>query len=254
MFGQDIGCKFAKWKEIVVNQIYSKADDNVFRKPSSQGEIVNKRRRQARSVETRAKILEAATQEFAELGFDGATTRSIAQRANLRHALVLYHFETKTGLWQAVMEDIVFWFNDAFERRLAGLDGVEDPTKLRLLQADFIRMAAAHPELHWLMSHEAGRSGERLDWLMGSLIGGTFTLFCELITSSQKTGHYVQGNPYHLHYLFLGAAARIFMLAAEAERVIGRSPFEPEFVEEHVRLCAELFFREPDAGSKRKRG
>ncbi|HKR89909.1 MAG TPA: TetR family transcriptional regulator [Phenylobacterium sp.] len=220
--------------------------------PEPEGELVNKRRRQARSVETRAKILKAATQEFAEVGFEGATTRSIAHRANLRHALVLYHFETKTGLWQAVMRDIVFWFNDAFERRLAGLEGVEDPVKLRLLQADFIRMAAAHPELHWLMSHEAGRTGERLDWLMGSLVGGTFTLFGELIANVQKTGHYVQGNPYHLHYLFLGAAARIFMLAAEAERFIGRSPFEPEFVEEHVRLCAELFFREPADPVKRR--
>ena len=217
-------------------------------------EVVNKRRRQARSLETRAKILKAATQEFAEVGFDGATTRSIAHRADLRHALVIYHFETKLGLWQAVMKDVVFWFNDAFERRLAGLDGVEDPVKLRLLQADFIRMAAEHPELHWLMSHEAGRSGERLDWLMGSLVGGTFTLFGELIASTQKTGHYVRGNPYHLHYLFLGAAARIFMLAAEAERFIGKSPFEPDFVEEHVRLCAELFFRDPTNPTKRRGG
>ena len=222
------------------------------RKKTVTGEIVNKRRRQARSADTRAKILEAATKEFAERGFDGATTRSIAQRGNLRHALVIYHFETKTGLWKAVMQDIISGFNDMFEQRLAGLDGVDDVVKLRLLQADFVRMAAAHPELHWLMSHEAGRGGERLDWLMDSLTGTANAIFVDLIASAQRSGHYIQGNPWHLHYIFLGASARIFMLAAEAERFMGHSPFKPHFVKEHVRLCSELFFREPGVPVKRK--
>jgi TetR/AcrR family transcriptional regulator len=210
-------------------------------------EMVNVRRRQSRSAETRAKILEGATQEFAELGFNGATTRSIAQRSGVRHALVIYHFETKLGAWQAVMRKTIAWFEEAFQKRLKGLDGVDDVTTLKLLQADFIRMAAVHPELHWLMSHEAGHGGERLDWLLDNLLGGTGGMLTTLIAAVQKQGCYVEGNPYHLYYAFLGAAARIFMLAAEAEKFIGRSPFDPEFVEDHIRLCHALFFREPPA-------
>jgi TetR/AcrR family transcriptional regulator len=222
--------------------------------PEGDGAVVNVRRRQARALETRTKILEAATREFAERGFDGATTRSIASRADVRHALVIYHFETKASIWQAVMRDTVAWFQRAFETRLAGLEGVDDVTKLRLLQEDFIRLGATHPELHWLMSHEAGHSGERLDWLLENLLGNTFTLFTSLIVAAQKAGRYVEGDPYHLHYLFLGAAARIFMLAAEAEKFVGTSPFESAFVAEHVRLCHLLFFRDPpSAAAPRKR-
>lgn len=208
-------------------------------------EIVQVRRRQGRSIEKRARILTAAAQEFAHKGFDGATTRSIAQRAKMRHALVIYHFESKLGIWQAVMRDVFHWFNDAFIARMDGLEGVEDVVKLRLLQADFIRLAAKHPELHWLMSHEAGHGGERLEWLLENLVSDSFAMFRALIASAQKAGCYVKGDPDHLHYLFLGAAARIFMLSSEVKHVMGRSPFDADFVEEHIRVCQELFFRNP---------
>lgn len=206
-------------------------------------EIVHVRRRQSRSIEKRARILAAAAQEFADRGFDGATTRSIADRAEVRHALVIYHFETKLGIWQAVMRDVFHWFKDAFAERIESLTGLDDVIRLQSLQADFIRLAARHPEFHWLMSHEAGHGGERLDWLLENLLQDSFEMFRTLIRNVQAMGRYVQGDPDHLHYLFIGAAARIFMLSSEVKLVIGRSPFEPDFVEEHIRLCQELFFR-----------
>ncbi|PZQ22636.1 MAG: hypothetical protein DI569_07880 [Sphingopyxis macrogoltabida] len=213
------------------------------------GAIVNVRKRQARSAETRTNILAAATQEFAELGFNGATTRSIAQRANVQHNLVIYHFETKIGIWQAVMRHAIGWYHRAFEERIEGLRGVDPVTTLRLLQIDFVRMAAEHPELHWLMSHEAGQRGERIEWIVANLLGGSFNKWRDLIVAAQEAGAYVKGDPYHLHYLFIGAAGRIFMLSAEVEKIIGRSPFDPDFVEEHVQIVQDLFFRDPPAST-----
>jgi AcrR family transcriptional regulator len=218
---------------------------------SEAGDIVNVRKRQARSSETRASIIAAATKEFAAFGFNGATTRSIANRANVRHNLVIYHFETKLGVWQAVMRQALGWYHGAFERRVEGLRGVDPVEKLRLLQVDFVRMAADHPELHWLMSHEAGERSERLAWLIEALLVGSFEKWRELIAKAQALGGYVQGDPIHLHYCFIGAAGRIFMLAAEVEQTMGRNPFDPEFVDEHVRVIQDLFFREVPA---KKRG
>lgn len=206
-------------------------------------DIVRVRRRQARSIETRARIIEAATQEFADRGFDGASTRTIATSADVRHALIIYHFESKKTLWEVVMRDVLASFNDAFAARLAGLRGVDDVSKLKLLQADFIRLSAERPALHWLMSREAGVRSERIEWIVRELLGGTTEIFESLIRSVQAKGRYVDGDATHLHYVFLGAAARIYMLSAEVEIVTGRSPFDPLFVEEHVSLCLELFHR-----------
>lgn len=218
-------------------------------------EIVRVRRRQSRAIETRSKILEAAVTEFADKGFDGASTRAIAERADVRHALLIYHFQSKRGIWEAVMTEILTAFRDTFDRRLAGLEGVDDVTKLQLLHADFIRMAAMRPELHWLMSHEAGQGGERIEWIAENLLDANFTTFTTLIRSAQGQGRYVAGDPIHLHYVFLGAAARIFMLAGEVQKIAGRSPFDAGFIEEHILVCRDLFFRdapEPASGGRRK--
>jgi hypothetical protein len=64
-----------------------------------------------------------------------------------------------------------------------------------------------------------------------------------LIKEVQSEGGFVEGDPDHLHYLFIGAATRIFMQTHEVARVIGRSPLEPDFVDMHVDRCLGLFFK-----------
>ncbi|MEQ6333944.1 TetR family transcriptional regulator [Sphingobium sp. MK2] len=212
-------------------------------KSNSDEEIVNIRRRQTRARESRAKLIEAATGEFAARGFDGASTRQIAELAGLKHALLIYHFGSKRALWEAVMEKVVGRFLESFARRQEEDVNCDDVRRLKGLFAEFIRLAATYPELHRLMSHEAWEGGERIEWIMRQLLAHDNIPFVALIESVQAQGRFVKGDPYHLYYTFLGAAARIFMLGGEIELVTGRSPFEAEYVEQHVQICEELFFR-----------
>jgi AcrR family transcriptional regulator len=52
-------------------------------------------------VRSKAKILEAARQAFTERGYDSATIRDIAKRADVAVGLVLRHFTTKQELFLA---------------------------------------------------------------------------------------------------------------------------------------------------------
>src|SRR5882724_1076484 len=104
-------------------------------------EMVRVRRRQDRAALTRYDIMKAATAEFAAVGFDGATTRSIAARAKVQHSLVIYHFQTKLGIWQAVMKQALEAFDNAFRKRMEELKGSTDATRLHELQRMFIRFA-----------------------------------------------------------------------------------------------------------------
>jgi TetR/AcrR family transcriptional regulator len=53
---------------------------------------------------TREKILNAADDLFAELGYDAATTREIAARSGVNKALIHYHFESKEGLLSSILD------------------------------------------------------------------------------------------------------------------------------------------------------
>ena len=56
----------------------------------------------------RSQILAAALDVFAELGFHGARTRDVAERAGVSEALLFRHFPTKEDLIRAILESVGF--------------------------------------------------------------------------------------------------------------------------------------------------
>jgi TetR/AcrR family transcriptional regulator len=218
---------------------------------ASEGGPAPTRQRQQRALDTRERILAAALVEFAEHGFAGASTRAVAAAAGVQHPLVNYHFKSKQGLWQAVLAATAGQFMAQFGDRIAGLRGVDDVTKLRLVQEDFVRFSAAHPYFHQLMSQESRQPSKQLSAMVKEFVRPYFAEITALIRSAQRAGYYVEGDPYHLQYLFIGAATRIFSLAAEVKLIAGASPFAPQMLEQHVEACLGLFFRSPSAASDR---
>jgi TetR/AcrR family transcriptional regulator len=206
---------------------------------------VKRRRQQRRALDTRDKILAAALVEFANHGFSGVSTRAVAARAGVQHPLLNYHFKSKEGLWRAVLAATVGHFMEQFHTRLAGLRGVDDITKLRLVQEDFVRFSAENPHFHFLMSQEARRASKQLSWLVREFVKPYFSEITALVRSAQQADRYVEGEPHHLQYLFIGATTRIFTLAAEVKAIAGQSPFSPKMIDRHVAACLNLFFRDP---------
>jgi TetR/AcrR family transcriptional regulator len=136
--------------------------------------------------------------------------------------------------------------------RLEGLRGVDDATKLWLIQEDFIRFGATNLNFHRIMAHVASTPSPQLDWLVEEYLRHIFDSRAELIRGAQKAGRYVAGDPYHLEYIFIGAVTRIYMLASEVEKVMGRSPLDPAFIDEHAKVCLGLFFRDPPAPADKR--
>lgn len=54
---------------------------------------------------TKADILEVATREFSEKGLAGARIDEIAERTRTSKRMIYYYFESKEGLYRAVLED-----------------------------------------------------------------------------------------------------------------------------------------------------
>ena len=65
---------------------------------------MNKNNSSSNPEETRARIMQAASQLFAEKGFSGTTTRTIAKRSGVNEVTLFRHFGTKENLAKAIMD------------------------------------------------------------------------------------------------------------------------------------------------------
>ena len=202
------------------------------------------RSRQRRSLETRDRLVQAALSEFAEKGFGGASTRAIAAKAEVAQSAVPYHFKTKDALWRAAADHIFGLFQAQFRARATGLDGVEAITRARLLLLDFVRFAAAHPELHRFMLQEGAGENERLVWLVATHVRPTMQFMHELFAELEASGHTIPARPDHLFYMLIGAASTPYALAPEFELTSGEDPFAKEMVDAHAEAVLRLFFPE----------
>jgi len=215
----------------------SKPNARALRKPPS-----TPRRPQQRSLETRDRLVEAALQEFAAHGFEGATTREIARRAGVALAALPYHFTTKEALWRAAADRIFARLSETFRARMTGLDGVDLTTRLRLVLRDFVRFAAAHPELHRFMIQEGMRESPRLAWLVETHVRPMYDAVRAMIEAAQREGLAPIGRPEHLHYMLIGAASSAYALSAEFELLTGKPANREALVAEHVAALERMFF------------
>lgn len=71
-----------------------------------------------KSAQTREHILQAAEKLFSEFGFEGTSLREITHEAGVNLASVNYHFGSKKGLIQAVMERYQRVFMPALQEEL----------------------------------------------------------------------------------------------------------------------------------------
>jgi AcrR family transcriptional regulator len=81
-----------------------------------------KQLQQARSIAMRERLLSAALDVIYEMGCQGATTQSIAERAEVSRGALLYHFPAREDLIIAAMEELL---EDGIRRIKATADDVK---------------------------------------------------------------------------------------------------------------------------------
>jgi TetR/AcrR family transcriptional regulator len=199
-------------------------------------------RRQQRGIDTRERIVAAAVSAFADLGFDGATTRDIAERAGVNQGLITYHFAGKLALWQAAMDDVFGRLRAHFAAQAAALADADPATRLRLLVRHYVRFAAAHPQLHRLMVQEGKHDGPRMQWLVDRHVAPIYAQTRLLLEEAQRAGVVPAVPVAHLQYILIGATAHLFVVAPEFRRLTGRDPLRPAAIEAHADAITALLF------------
>jgi AcrR family transcriptional regulator len=134
------------------------------------------RKQQESSEAVVSEILKAAASEFASHGFEGASTRAIAERAGVFQAQISYHIGTKDDLWRSTIDWLFKRLRNDLEQGFA--DQMDEPfDDASNAFADIIRRhvkhTAQHPELSRIMSVEAAMPTERTKYLLNNHVKPT---------------------------------------------------------------------------------
>jgi TetR/AcrR family transcriptional regulator len=192
--------------------------------------------------ESRAAILEAAAQEFAQHGIAGARTDSIAREARVNKALLYYYFKDKETLYGAVLDDAFAGLKDAvFE----ALDSDLRPRDKILAYAgayfDHIASNHLYPRLmqREMMRAREGKS-QHIDKVIHAYIQPIFKRVSQVMREGIEQGEFRAVNPAHFVPSIVAMIVFYFSSAPMMQKIVGFNPLTPERVAE--RRAAVLDF------------
>ena len=107
-----------------------------------------KERREREREELRAKILDAARELFAELGYEAVTMRKIAERIEYSPTAIYLHFKDK----RAVIQELCDHDFLVLAKKLQRIARIEEPLeRLRAAGVAYVDFALEHPNHYRLM-------------------------------------------------------------------------------------------------------
>jgi len=197
--------------------------------------------------ETRDRIARAALGVFAAQGYDGTTTRQIADTAGVNLGLLQYHFGAKEKLWRASVDVAFAELERGLERVSADADAISDDERVRRLIRNHVRFTAHHPEFVRIMHDVGKRPGPRTEWLVETHVAPLYRGIVELAKRSGRRLNLPPDlPPIHFHYILAGAVGLIFHQAEECRLLAGIDPFDEAHVEAHARAVEYLLLGPPD--------
>lgn len=191
-------------------------------------------RRDRQRDATRASILGGALELFARRGFEGTALPAIAARCGVAVPLIVYHFQSKDGLWRACVDTVYARLAAHLAGFAPALAKVHGRDWFRLQIRAFVTALAAHPEYMRIVFHEGMERSPRLEWLVAGHQGRMTALIVGIVEAAQAAGYVPPMDATHAKFVLSGAFALPIVLAAEYALIDGTDVLSPAFIDAHV--------------------
>jgi len=163
-------------------------------------------------AERRQQVLAVATELFARQGFQGTTTKQIAERAKVNEAILFRHFSSKKDLYWAVIEEkcrMMAGRQSAVERLEASGD---DRTGFTALALDMLERYAADTTLMRLLLFSGLEAHELSERFFETYIAGYYEMLAKHIRQRIKAGELRDVDPLLAARSFLGMVNHYVMV------------------------------------------
>lgn len=180
-----------------------------------------------RAEDTREAILEAAQQLFAERGFAETRLEDIAQAVGIKRASLLYHFESKGGIYAAVFDALCAELNRRHGMALAAAAGPVERLDHGLLE--WVRFIYDRPAFLRLLMRELTGPHNLSTAALARTLGGLVGEAAAAIREGQERGHFDDVDVVDVFMAVTGASAlHVLVGPAFACFANGTAPRGPE--------------------------
>lgn len=148
------------------------------------------------------RILNAAMEVFAEIGYEGAKVDDIAAKAGVNKAMIYYRIGDKKTLYESVIHDV---FGDQAERLNENIKPDWSPEeKLKACIADIAGTMIEHPHFSRLVMREIASGWTNFGETVLKDIGGILALFERIVEEGVKKGVFTPTGAALVHTMTFG--------------------------------------------------
>jgi len=148
------------------------------------------------------RILEAAMETFAEVGYEGARVDEIAKRAGVNKAMIYYRIGDKRTLYEEVLHDV---FGNTIERISENIqDDLSPEEKFKIYIANLAKTMEQHPCFPRIMMREVASGWTHFSEAVVKDIAGILVIIRTIIDEGVKEGVFIDINPVIVHLMTIG--------------------------------------------------
>lgn len=185
-------------------------------------------------------ILSAAEKEFERNSYSGARMQSIADIAGLAKSNVHYYFGNKKALYNAVLEDVVALWNQAFE----SLNPEDDPRQVlsRFVEkkVEFTRL---HPQASRIFISEMLHGAPHLNPVLNEKMNHWTRERAEVIARWVKMKKIRPVDPYHLIFMIWSSTQHFAQAEVQIKSVYGKTLLKKSDYDAQAKSLTEMVLR-----------
>lgn len=204
-------------------------------------------------AEIAQQILDHARRLFAARGFDGVSLADISKLVGIRKPSLLYHFNSKDTLRQAVLEQLLAHWNDQLPKLLqAATSGTE---QFDAVLSKTIAFFTEDPDRARLILRELLDRPDEIRPLLDTHVRPWVSIVSDYIRRGQDQGRlYFEVDPQsyvaHVTTMVIGSLATFEAVVALAPPGMDREQLLARHMTELLRIAKTSLFRPRPAGSK----
>ena len=191
-------------------------------------------------AQSQLKILDAAQKEFILQGYKGATVQSIADRAGLPKANILYYFKNKENIYQAVLERTL----DMWDEGIGDIDPADGPkAAIEKFIAAKVKMSFNHPGSSKIYAMEIIQGAQHLKEFARTYLRQWVRAKAKLFQQWIDSGEMANVDPVHLIFLIWSSTQHYADFESQILTIMNRADYEEDDIEAVTQFLTDIILR-----------